>query len=224
MLSLVIPTLNAAPQLAATLGALTPECNGIEVIVADGGSADETAMVARARGARVVSAPRGRGPQLRAGAAASSGDWLLFLHGDTRLDPGWRALVDSFASDSGNAERAAAFRLALDDPNRRARQIERAAAWRCRTFGLAYGDQGLLIARAFYQRLGGHPPLSLMEDVSLIRRIGRRRLVLFDHSAVTSAERYRRDGWRARPARNLALLALYLLGAPSGVLRRLYGA
>lgn len=224
MLSLIIPTLDAAPQLAATLAALSPECSGIELIIADGGSTDETMPVARAFGARVVSAVRGRGPQLRAGAAAARGDWLLFLHADTRLAPGWRALTEAFAAERSNCECAAAFRLALDDPDPRARRIERAVAWRCRTFGLAYGDQGLLIARNFYDRLGGHPPLSLMEDVTLIRRIGRRRLVLFDHAALTSAERYRRHGWRRRPARNLALLALHFLGVPSGVLRRLYEA
>ncbi len=222
MLSIVIPTLNAARPLRATLAALADEAGGADIVVADGGSGDETGAVAAEMGARVVTAPRGRGSQLSAGAAAARGDWLLFLHADTRLAPGWRAVVDGFAREA-NAGRAAAFRLRLDDADLRARRIERWAAWRCRRFGLAYGDQGLLIARRLYDDAGGYRPLALMEDVSLIRRIGRRRLVMLDHAATTSAERYRRDGWLARPARNLALLALYFLGVPPAWLARLYG-
>ena len=223
MLSLVIPTLDAAPELARTLAALAPECGGVELVVADGGSRDDTVAIAAANGARVVAAPRGRGPQLRAGAEASTGDWLLFLHADTRPAPGWRAAVERFMADPANAERAAAFRLALDDAHPRARRIERGAAWRGRRLGLPYGDQGLLIARHFYWKLGGHPEIPLMEDVALVRRIGRRRLVILDHAALTSAARYRRGGWLLRPARNLALLSLYFLGVPPRLLARLYG-
>jgi hypothetical protein len=115
------------------------------------------------------------------------------------------------------------FRFALDDADPRARRIERGAAWRGRALGLPYGDQGLLIARDFYWSLGGHPAIPLMEDVALVRRIGRGRLTVLDHAALTSAARYRRDGWLRRPARNLALLSLYLLGVSPRVLARLYG-
>jgi len=223
MLSLVIPALNAAPALARALAALAPEMAGVELVVADGGSADETVAVARAAGAKVVAAPRGRGMQLRAGAAAAAGDWLLFLHADTRLAPGWRRVAEAFMADSGNACRAAAFGFALDDADPRARRVERLVAWRCRALGLPYGDQALLIARKFYDALGGHPALPLMEDVALARRIGRARLALLDHAAITSAARYRRDGWTLRPARNLALLGLYFLGVPPRWLARLYG-
>ncbi|MGH7006621.1 MAG: TIGR04283 family arsenosugar biosynthesis glycosyltransferase, partial [Alphaproteobacteria bacterium] len=223
MLSLVIPTLDAASLLEETLAALAPERAGAELVIADGGSADKTVAIGQAAGAKIVSAPRGRGPQLRAGAAAASGDWLLFLHTDTRLAPGWRNLVDRFTAVPGNAERAAFFRFVLDDADPRARRIERAVAWRNRALALPYGDQGLLIARAFYEALGGHPAIPLMEDVALARRIGRPRLVRLDHAAITSAARYRRDGWFARPARNLALLTLYFLGASPRWLARRYG-
>jgi rSAM/selenodomain-associated transferase 2 len=222
MLSLVIPTLDAAAELGRTLAALGPESDGIEIVVADGGSADTTVSVAQAAGAHVIEAPRGRGSQLRAGGEAARGNWLLFLHADTRPAPGWRAVAARFMADPANAERAAAFRLALDDADPRARRIEKGAAWRGRALGLAYGDQGLLIARDFYGSLGGHPAIPLMEDVALVRRIGRRRLVLLDHAALTSAARYRRDGWLLRPARNLALVSLYFLGVPPRLLARLY--
>jgi rSAM/selenodomain-associated transferase 2 len=223
MLSLVIPTLNAAPELARTLAAIAGELGGADLVVADGGSRDETAAVARAHCARIVAAPRGRGSQLRAGAEAARGDWLLFLHADTRPAPGWRAAIERFTAEPANAERAAAFQFALDDGDPRARRIERGVAWRGRRLGLPYGDQGLIIARRLYWALGGHPAIPLMEDVALARRIGRRRLVILDHPALTSAARYRRDGWRLRPLRNLALLALYFMGVPPRLLARLYG-
>ena len=127
-------------------------------------------------------------------------------------------------ASAANAERAGYFRLQFDSTDRRARRIERLVAWRCRTFGLPYGDQGLLMARAFYRRLGGFRSLPLMEDVDLVRRIGRQRLVALDADALTSAERYERDGWLARPLRNLSCLALFLVGVPSGAIRRLYGS
>jgi rSAM/selenodomain-associated transferase 2 len=225
-LSVVIPTLDAAETLPATLAALEPAREGgllREVLVVDGGSADTTVAVAERWGARVVTAPRGRGLQLAAGADAAVGDWLLFLHADTCLAPGWDAAARGFMAESGSERRAAAFSLVLDDADPRARRIARLANWRARRFGLPYGDQGLLIARSFYQELGGYRPLPLMEDVDLVRRIGRRRIVILEADAVTSALRYRRDGWWLRPLRNLALLALYFLGAPPRLLRHLYG-
>jgi rSAM/selenodomain-associated transferase 2 len=223
MLSVIIPTLDAAAELGRTLAALAPECVGDEIVVADGGSHDDTVSVVQAAGARVVAAPKGRGSQLRAGAEAARGDWLLFLHADTRPTPGWRQAVARFTSDPANAERAATFRFALDDADPRARRIERGVAWRGRALALPYGDQGLLIARKFYAALGGYPAIPLMEDVALVRRIGRRRLAILDHPALTSAARYRRDGWWLRPARNVALVSLYFLGVPPRLLARLYG-
>ncbi len=225
-LSAIVPALDAAATLPATLAALEPAReDGLlrEVWVVDGGSGDETVEVALRRGARVLKAAANRGAQLAAGGAAATGDWLLFLHADTRLGPGWVAAARAFMARPGSERRAAAFRLVLDDSDPRARRVERLANWRGRALGLPYGDQGLLIARGFYQALGGHRPLPLMEDVALARRIGRRRIEFLDAEAVTSAARYRNGGWWLRPLRNLVLLGLYFLGAPPRLLRRLYG-
>ena len=226
-LSVVVPTLNAAAVLPAALTALEEgQRAGLvaEVILADGASTDNTVALAAGAGARVVDAGTPcRGSQLAAGAAAAGGEWLLFLHADTGLAPGWAQAVASVLSDPAMAGRAGFFRLRLDDPAPQARIIERLANWRARRLGLPYGDQGLLIARAFYDGLGGFRPLPLMEDVEFVRRIGRRRLVALDGEAVTSAARYRRDGWWARPLRNLTLQSLYFLGLPPAWLRRLYG-
>ena len=152
----------------------------------------------------------------------SRGDWLLFLHADTRMMPGWYSAAAAFMSRPENARRAGYFRLRFDSPSMSARRVEALAAWRCRALGLPYGDQGILIARAFYEELGGFRPLPLMEDVDLARRIGRRRLVALDAVAVTSARRYERDGWWARPARNLACLALWFGGVSPARIARLY--
>ena len=225
MLSVVIPTLNAAASLTATLDGLKAEFAGsdYEVIVADGASSDAGCAIAAAKGARLVVAARGRGTQLVAGANASGGDWLLFLHADTVLGAGWRAEAAAFMAAPENARRAGAFRFALDDGARAARRLEIMAAWRARIFGLPYGDQGLLIGRGFYDALGGYRALPLMEDVDIARRIGRRRFVHFKAPALTSARRYRRSGYIRRPARNLACLALFLLGVRARILVRLYG-
>ena len=104
-----------------------------------------------------------------------------------------------------------------------ARRLERMVSWRCRLFALPYGDQGLLISRVFYESLGGFEPLPIMEDVDLIRRIGRARLSVLDCPAITSAKRFREGGYLGRSARNLTCLALYFLGAPPRFLTKLYG-
>ncbi len=224
-LEAVIPALDAAAHIEAVIGALAAgRSRGLlgRVLVVDGGSSDATAECARRAGAEVIAAARGRGRQLAAGADGLDGDWLLFLHADTLLARGWVAAAAAFLADPANREKAAVFRLAFDDPSPAARRTARLANWRSRWLGLPYGDQGLLIARAFYRELGGFRPLALMEDVDLVRRIGRRRLVLLEARAVTSAARYRRGGWWARPLRNLVVLSLYFLGVPQGVLRRLY--
>ena len=194
-----------------------------EVIVADGGSSDETVACAGSAGARVTASPWGRGSQLAAGAAAASGDWLLFLHADCRLEPGWENAVRAFLRAPAAESRAGYFDLALDDPAPAARRLERIVAWRCRVLALPYGDQGLLISRSLYDAIGGFAPLPLMEDVDLVRRIGRRRLARIGARCIASAQRYRRDGYLLRPLRNLMCLSLYFAGVPPTRILRLYG-
>lgn len=219
-LSVIIPTLNAATTLGATLISLDAVP---EVIVVDGGSSDTTCALARQAGARVVASEKGRGCQLATGADAASGDWFLFLHADTTLEGGWRRVVDAFTGDPANERRAAAFRFALDDASPQAKRLERQVAWRAGTLGLPYGDQGLLISRDFYQTLGGFRALPLMEDVDMVRRIGRRRLIMLPVAARTSAKRWRDEGWVNRSLRNVTCLSLYSLGVPPRLLQWIYG-
>jgi rSAM/selenodomain-associated transferase 2 len=228
MISVIVPTLNAQASLAQTLAALVPAAvDGLirEVIVADGGSTDRTAEIAEASGATVVRCSGGRGPQLRAGADRARFPWLLFVHADTELEPGWEREAVAFmeAVDCGKRPpAAAAFRFALDDAGFGPRLLERLVAARCALLRLPYGDQGLLMPRPLYAEVGGFAPIALMEDVDMARRLGRRRIVLLRGRAITSALRYRRDGYLRRSARNQLCLVLYLLGVPPTVIDRIY--
>ncbi|MGY8993155.1 MAG: TIGR04283 family arsenosugar biosynthesis glycosyltransferase [Rhodospirillales bacterium] len=222
MLSIVIPTLNAADTIRETLESLRESPFHWSVVVSDGGSEDDTVAIARAAGAKVVTADRGRGQQLIAGAAAASEEWLLFLHADTRLAPGWSTKVKRYANSPLNRHRAAAFQFSLDDDSQAAQMMETLVKWRCWMFGLPYGDQGLLMARTFYESVGGYRPLAIMEDVDIVRRIHRGRLVFLDVAAVTSARRYREGGYVLRPLRNILCLVLYYLGVPVSVITRVY--
>jgi rSAM/selenodomain-associated transferase 2 len=229
MISVVIPTLNSEAGLAGTLTGLVPAAvDGLirEAIVVDGGSTDRTEAIVDNAGADFVRSAAGRGTQLAVGARRARFPWLLFLHADTVLDPGWEREAAHFMEKVDMGERppaAAAFRFALDDTGFRPRMLERMVAARCAALRLPYGDQGLLIPKRLYEEIGGYRPLPLMEDVDLVRRLGRRRLVMLGSRALTSAERFRRDGYVRRSGRNLACLALYTLRVPTGVISRIYG-
>lgn len=229
MISVVIPTLNAERHLARTLTALVPAAvDGLirEVIIADGGSADATAAIADAAGATFISAERGRGQQLRAGARAAKSRWLLFLHADTVLQPPWEEEAVRFirALDQGDGpDSAGVFHFALDDSGVWPRLLEGAVHLRSRFLRLPYGDQGLLMPRRLYDAVGGFQPLALMEDVDMARRLGRRRITVLRANALTSSGRYRAEGYGRRALRNLACLTLYYLRVPPRYIVRFYG-
>ena len=217
-LTVVIPTLNASVELPATLHALGNAPG--EVLIADGGSTDDTVMVAEAHGATVIQAGCGRGAQLCAGIAATEAPWLLLLHADTHLSDGWQRAVQHHVRENPGA--AGYFRFALRSADPRARRLERLVAWRCRLFALPYGDQGLLISTTLLAEVGGIRPLVLMEDVDLVGRLGRRRLKLLNATAASSAVRWEQDGWYRRSLRNLLCLGLWAAGMPASRIARLY--
>lgn len=222
MLSIVIPTLQAEQTLQATLASCTNARLKTEIIVVDGGSTDQTVSIAMDQDARVINNAPGRGTQLAAGGRAASGEWLLFIHADSKLMPGWDQQVSQFVNKRSNRFKAAVFDLRLDDDNPQARRVEWFVKWRTRLLALPYGDQGLLISRAFYDGLDGYRPIPVMEDVDLIRRVGRAYLRVLDSHITTSAVKYQRDGYWKRPFKNLGLMCLYRLGIPPAKLAELY--
>ena len=217
LISVVMPTLNAAPHLRASFDALVAaSLTGLvkEVIVVDGGSSDNTLKIADGFGARIATASPGRGGQLRKGVEAARGDWLLFLHGDTVLAPGWEEEAAAFVRDP--RERAGVFTLQFDAEGLAPKIVASGAMLRTRILKLPYGDQGLLISRAVYDSVGGFADLPLMEDVEFIRRLikakGRGALHVFKASAMTSAERYERNGYVRQVWSNAGCLMRYFLG------------
>lgn len=222
MLSIVVPTLNAGATLGRTLESVAGNEMVGEIIVVDGGSTDDSTVIADRFEAIVVSSEAGRGQQLAAGATAARNDWLLFLHGDSILEDSWSEAAGDFMEAPGNAERAGYFELRYDDSDWKAGLLERIVSWRCRAIGLPYGDQGLLISRHFYEHLGGFKAIPIMEDVELVRRVGRHRLSPLPAVIETSARRYRRSGYGLRVVRNLLCLSLYFCGLPPERIVRLY--
>lgn len=228
MISVVIPTLDAERGLPATLAALVGAAvEGLvrEVIVADGGSRDATQQIAEEMGATVIPAPTGRGSQLAAGARHARMPWLLFLHADTALEYGWEREASDFmrrVDHSPGSLRAACFRFSLDDVGLAPRVLEGVVQLRSTLLSLPYGDQGLLIPRRLYDEVGGFRELPIMEDIDIVGRIGRRRLATLRSRALTSAFRYRSDGYFGRIARNQTCLALYYLGVSAERIARLY--
>lgn len=216
-LSVVIPTLNAAQTLPACLGALMEGVEAgliAELIVSDGGSADETVALADAWGANVVTGPPSRGGQLRRGCAQARGSWFLVVHADTVLGPGWTNAVGTHL----DRRKAGYFQLQFD---RGGRGVAAWANLRARMFGLPFGDQGLLIPRALYAHVDGYADMPLMEDVCMARAL-RGHLVALDAKAITSSAKYRRQGWIRRGARNLWTQARYFAGVDVDRLARDY--
>lgn len=215
-ISIIIPTLNAAETLPECLQALVEGLEAgliSELVVVDGGSSDQSLRLADAWGAKCLSAPPSRGGQLRKGCAAAKGEWLLVLHADTRLAPGWSRA----AATHLQTMQAGWFQLRFDQGGRIV------AAWanmRAR-MGLPYGDQGLLLPRHVYDAVGGYRDIPLMEDVSLARAL-KGRLRPIPAIALTSAKKYQKRGWIRQGARNLGLLLRFLSGTSPEKLSKLY--
>jgi glycosyltransferase involved in cell wall biosynthesis len=219
MISVVVPTTNSERLLPRCFDSLiTAAVRGVvrEVIVSDAGSTDATLVIADAAGAHLVLSRNNRGAQMAAAVASAKSDWLLFLHPETALEPGWEVEAESFISQAVlERPRAAVFRFALEDFGGEARRAEAKANLRTALFALPYGDQGLLIPKRLYLKLGGYRALCDMEDADLVRRIGRRRLVTLRSRAVNVARPHK------SALRGLALALLHALRVPSRLLANL---
>ena len=223
-LSVIIPALNEAECIEAAVA--SARCEGVAVLVVDGGSADDTVELARQAGASVMSCPRGRAKQMNAGAAAAEGRTLLFLHADTILPDGFAGGIFDALSDPRVVAGAFTYRTDLDHPMMRV--LERLVRFRSRRLHLPYGDQGLFVRRDIFESLGGFPDLPLAEDLHFVRRLkGVGRIASVPLAAVTSARRSRRHGVLKTTAINQLIVAGCFLGVPADTLaavsRRLEG-
>jgi rSAM/selenodomain-associated transferase 2 len=207
--SVIIPTLNEESCLAKTLRELRLQ-KPHEIIVADGSSTDATCRLASAADA-LIHASRGRAIQMNAGADRATGDFLLFLHADCRLEPGALPAAEACLKRRGVA--AGCFRMSVAAPGLLYRGIEFVAGVRVRVAGFIYGDQGLFLRRELFERLGGFPPMGLMEDVffsAQLRRHGR--LVVAPRRVYVSPRRWQYAGIARQTAWNWTLLSLAAAG------------
>lgn len=217
-LSIVIPALNEAAGIGATLQALQPlRQHGVEIVVADGGSSDDTVRHAGALADIAIEAPRGRAAQMNAGAAVARGAVLLFLHADTRLPPLADALVRQAAESGACWGR---FDVIIEGRPWMLRVVAALMNRRSRWTGIATGDQAMFVTRAAFDRVGGFPLQPLMEDIEISRRLKRLgRPACLRERVVTSGRRWEQRGvwrtivlmwrlrwryWRGEPAARLA--------------------
>ena len=218
--SVIIPVLGDADEVERLVEQIPPE-PAVEVIVVDGGPDPRLDSLSQQAHVRLMRAPRGRARQMNAGAAGAAGDWLLFLHADSRLPPGWLDHLRRVPIEANGGW----FRFALDDSAWQARVIERGVRWRVRLFQLPYGDQGLFVRRQVFTALGGFREWPLLEDVDFVRRLVRRGDAFeLPLPLLTSSRRWRRDGWFRRSARNLAVVSCYFAGVSPARLARWYAS
>ena len=221
-LAIVIPALDEAANLARLLPDLARDCPGAEIVVVDGGSRDETAVVvARAPGPRLLATARGRALQMNHGARATGGDTLLFLHADTRLPAGAAEAIAQALAEPGVV--GGRFDVRFDN----ARALFRVIAWfmnaRSRASGICTGDQAIFVRRADFEAIGGYPEIPLMEDIELSRALKRRgRMRALRLRVTTSARKWEREG----PLRTIGLMwalrFLYFCGVAPARLHRWY--
>ena len=219
-LSVIIPTLNEATALPATLEHVR-RARDVEVIVADGGSEDATCDIATQAGATVVNVPGGRATQQNAGAAKAAGRHLLFLHADTLLPDGYAEMVRQALDTPATV--AGAFRFGAGLPHAGMRLVEWGTNIRSAILQRPYGDQGLFLEKRVFSELGGFADLPIMEDFDLVRRLRRRgRIVTLREAAVTSGRRWRKLGVLRTTLYNQCMVAGFLTGVAPDRLARFY--
>lgn len=215
-ISVIIPTLNEADNLAATLIPLQ-NIPGLEVIVADGGSSDATLAIAEAAGVKIVTSRPGRSYQQNRGAAAATGAILLFLHADTILPTGFSQMIRHCLRQ--NKVVAGAFALAINAPGAAINFIATMANCRAKLLQLPYGDQALFMTRENFMKSGGFPEIEIMEDFALIgqlRKLGR--IKILPTTVITSGRRWQKQGVIRTTLINQMIVIGYLLGlAPTSL-------
>jgi len=211
-LTVIIPALNEAGQVGRAVESAW-RAGASEVVVADGGSSDATRQIAAGARALVIAAPRGRGSQQNAAAAAATGDVLLFLHADNWLAGDICGQIESSLAGSGRLH--GALRQRIEAEGLAYRLLERGNAERVRWLGLPYGDQAIFVRRRTFMAAGGFPDAPLMEDVIFMQRLRRQRWpMLLPGPVHVSPRRWQQQGVVRQTLTNWALLAAFSAGVP----------
>jgi len=209
-ISIIIPTRNEADSIGRLLPGLMA-VPGVELLVVDGESNDNTVDVAQSLGIKVLSTSSGRAQQMNAGAEAAHGDILLFLHGDTKLAPGFAGQVRNVLNQPGVS--AGAFQFSTNGKGFGFRIIEWLVNFRSKIFQMPYGDQGIFITADMFSAVGGFPLQPIMEDFELIRKLkSRGKVKILSLSATTSARRWEKLGILKTTAINQLIVLGYLFG------------
>ncbi|HAT15920.1 MAG TPA: glycosyltransferase [Microcoleaceae bacterium UBA11344] len=209
-ISIIIPALNEAPTIAQVISTAR-NAENVEIIVADGGSRDGTVEIAQYEADRVISTIPGRATQMNAGAIASTGDILLFLHADTYLPHGYDTRARQALAKPGTV--AGAFELKIDAPLLSLRLIEKGVNCRSHFLEMPYGDQAIFLKTATFNHIGGFPDWPVMEDFDLVRRLKKQgRIEILPQAVLTSARRWQQLGVLKTTVINQIVIIAYFLG------------
>ena len=220
LISVIIPTLNEANAIEATISNLK-KYRQTEIIIVDGGSQDRTVAIAKSMGVRVMTSEASKAIQMNTGAAEAIGDVLLFLHADTRLPQNFENCV--LAALNRDEICAGAFSLGIDSNAGSLRLIEHVANWRSRFFQMPYGDQALFVSRNLFHEIGGYPDYPIMEDFELVRRLKRKgKIAILPESVQTSPRRWLNYGISKTWLLNQFIVVAYYLGISPQRLSRWY--
>ncbi|NET01582.1 MAG: glycosyltransferase family 2 protein [Sphaerospermopsis sp. SIO1G2] len=219
-ISIIIPTLNEANNIADTINSTQPSTK-VEVIVVDGGSNDNTTAIAQSLGITVISSLPSRAVQMNTGAAISSGEILLFLHADTRLPKGFDDMIR--IALQAHRTTAGAFTLKIDAPNWGLRLVEWGVKWRSRLWQMPYGDQAIFLTKEGFEKVGAFPEIPIMEDFQLIKKLKAiSKITLINTPVITSPRRWLTKGIIKTTLLNQVIVIAYLLGVSPKRIRKWY--
>ena len=220
-ISVIIPTLNESATLADTIAKIR-EFSPLEILVGDGGSVDETVAIAELSGANVVKSGKGRAKQMNTAAQKAVGDWLLFLHADTSLEP--KGFLKMCKVMDNNGIVGGAFSLQLDSDQTLLKVISRLATWRSRYLNLVYGDQAIFVRKDKFHEIGEFPNLPICEDLEFYRLLVKSgKTVVLKEKAFTSARRWNSEGYVFTTGRNILIAVMFMLGFSPKIMARWYG-
>lgn len=209
LISIIIPTLNEEGNIEAAINSI--QSNNIEIIVVDGGSQDETLLIAKSLDVKVIVSAPGRANQMNAGAMVASGEMLLFLHADTRLPTGFDEMIRTTLAKPGIV--AGAFALQIDAPDWGLRLVEFGVKWRSHLWQMPYGDQAIFLTKDVFQQVGNFPQIPIMEDFELMKKLkSLGKIYLLPTPVITSPRRWLKKGILQTTILNQIIVIAYLLG------------